>query len=127
MITLTTEQFDQLVSDAVDSFPDEFIKTMNSSNLSITTQDNPTEEQKKACNLGEKALLFGMHTGTALTKRSVFNMINWPCFVILFKAPIETMCTTEEEVKIFAKGVVLHEVGHFFGMTEEQLTAIGKL
>jgi predicted Zn-dependent protease with MMP-like domain len=127
MINLTTERFDQLIGDAVDSFPDEFIAIMNNNNLSITTQDCPTEDQLKGWKIAPNSILLGIHTGTALPRRSVFNLINMPCFIILFKCSIESQCNTEEEVKKLASGVVKHEVAHFFGFTEEQLTAIGKL
>ena len=62
----------------------------------------------------------GLYKGIPLTDRTSVD-ISLPDQITLFKGPIERACRTEEEIENEVYLTVLHEVGHFFGLEEEQL------
>lgn len=47
-----------------------------------------------------------------------------PDKITLFKVPIESLCRTREEVEEKVREVVIHEVGHYFGLDDERLMEI---
>jgi predicted Zn-dependent protease with MMP-like domain len=44
--------------------------------------------------------------------------------IVIFQRPIERICKTEEEIRQKVREVVLHEVGHYFGLSEKELREI---
>ncbi len=64
--------------------------------------------------------VMGLYEGIPLIQRSCGD-IALPDRITLFKGPIERACHTEEELEAEIRCTVLHEVGHFFGLEEEQL------
>jgi predicted Zn-dependent protease with MMP-like domain len=66
--------------------------------------------------------LVGLFHGVPLTKKSVFHGTSGsPDYVVLYQKNIEAVCSTEAEVREQIRRTVIHEMGHYFGMTEEQL------
>ena len=55
------------------------------------------------------------------TKRSVFNLSTGPAYIVLYQKNIEAVCSSEGEVRHQIRQTLIHELGHYFGMTEEQL------
>jgi predicted Zn-dependent protease with MMP-like domain len=55
------------------------------------------------------------------TKRSVFNLTTGPDHIVLYQKNIESVCQSEAEVRHQIRQTLIHELGHYFGMTEEQL------
>jgi predicted Zn-dependent protease with MMP-like domain len=65
----------------------------------------------------------GLYEGIPLTERDSYDMV-LPDRITLFKGPIERICSTEKEIENEVRLTVRHEVGHFFGMDEDQLEHI---
>ena len=59
--------------------------------------------------------------GVPSTKRSVFNLTTGPDHIVLYQKNIESVCQSEAEVRHQIRQTLIHELGHYFGMTEEQL------
>jgi predicted Zn-dependent protease with MMP-like domain len=55
------------------------------------------------------------------TKRSVFNLPAVADHIVLYQQNIEAVCSSEAEVRHQIRQTLIHELGHYFGMTEEQL------
>jgi zinicin-like metallopeptidase len=68
-----------------------------------------------------KRLLLGIFHGVPATKRSVFNLPTGPDHIVLYQKNIEAVCSSEAEVRHQIRQTLIHELGHYFGMTEEQL------
>ncbi|MDP9262946.1 MAG: metallopeptidase family protein, partial [Acidobacteriota bacterium] len=66
-------------------------------------------------------LVLGHYIGTPMTERSVFAVPAGPDRIILYQKNIEAVCRDEREVREQVRLTVIHEVGHYFGMSEEQL------
>jgi predicted Zn-dependent protease with MMP-like domain len=65
--------------------------------------------------------LLGLYQGVPLDRRGFFYGNVLPDKITLFQIPIELMCQTKEEVEEKVKEVVIHEVGHYFGLSDKRL------
>jgi len=112
------ERFRQLVEEAIDSLPEEFAKKLN--NVSVVVEDTPSQELLRSLKLPAWALLFGLYRGVPQTKRGFYSGV-LPDKITIFKNPIERVSRTEEEIKAQVRATVVHEIGHHFGLSEEDL------
>jgi predicted Zn-dependent protease with MMP-like domain len=118
---MTMERFRELVAEALDRFPAEFAQYLN--NVEVVVEDVPSPELQRQFQGTSGHLLLGLYHGVPLTGRSVLSM-HMPDIIYLFKRNIEAICGTEEEVRRQVRDTVLHEIGHHFGMDEDQLRGI---
>lgn len=112
------ERFRKLVEEALDSLPEEFAKRLN--NVSVVIEDSPSKELFKSLKLPSWALLFGLYQGIPQTKRIGYSGV-LPDKITIFKNPIQRVARTEEEIKAQVRATVIHEIGHHFGLSEEDL------
>ena len=112
------ERFRQLVAEAIDSLPEEFSKRLN--NVSVVVEDSPSPQLLRSLKLPAWALLFGLYQGVPQTKRVGYSGV-LPDKITIFKNPIERVARTEEEIKAQVRETVIHEIGHHFGLSEEDL------
>jgi predicted Zn-dependent protease with MMP-like domain len=109
------EQFITLVEQVLDSLPEQFQERIH--NLAVLVEDQPPEHIARSRN----ALILGIYQGLPSTKRSVFDMTFGPDRIVLYQRNIETVCSSEAQIRHEVRQTVLHELGHYFGMDEEQL------
>jgi predicted Zn-dependent protease with MMP-like domain len=115
---MNDEEFDNLVGEALDSLPPEFADRLE--NVSVTVADYPTPYQMQKMKLPPWALLFGLYEGVPQTKRGVYAGV-LPDKITIFKYPILRVASTPDEIKIKVRDVVIHEIGHHFGLSDAQL------
>ena len=119
MYRMTREDFEKEVGEALDSLPREFRRRIQ--NVAVLVEDLPPEPIPPMTGKPRRILL-GLFHGVPLTKKSFFQgPIGSPDYVVLYKKNIEAVCTTAAEVREQIRRTVIHEMGHYFGMTEEQL------
>jgi predicted Zn-dependent protease with MMP-like domain len=70
---------------------------------------------------GQRRLLLGVFHGVPMTKKSIFDLPMGPDHIVLYQKNIEAVCSSETEVREQIRLTVIHELGHFFGMDENQL------
>lgn len=116
----------ELVAEALDSLPKEFRRRMK--NVAVLVEDVPAEQREREKNVAPRprsapprTLVLGHFIGTATTQKSVFDVPRGPDHVILYQKNIEAVCRGEEAIREQVRLTVIHEVGHYFGMSEEQL------
>ena len=114
------DRFERLVAEAIDSLPAQFLPYLEK--VAIVVEDWPSEENLAELGMGPDETLFGLHRGPPLG--SYDNMLT-PPMIIIYRGPILEECETEEEVRREVRTTVLHEVGHFFGMSEDDMTRLG--
>ena len=118
---MTRERFDRLVAEALDSLPAEFRRRIE--NVAVLVEDRPEQEPYSAP--GEPPrLLLGIFHGVPLTQRSNFQTFIAPSEIVLYQKNIEAVCHSDDEVRKQVRRTVIHEFGHYFGMTEEQLKGV---
>ena len=122
---MTRESFRELVEEAIDTIPRRFAREVK--NLAIVIEDEPSAELLEEMEMDpEEDILLGLYQGTPLPDRSMFGYGNeLPDRITLFQQSIEDDCDGDEDEIIVAIGeTLIHELGHYFGMTEEQLMEI---
>lgn len=119
---MTTEQFRRLVSEAMDTIPREFRDRLD--NIAIVVEDEPPEDLLEEMEIEPPDTLFGLYQGTPLPERQWAHGNVLPDRITLFKGPIEDCCETDEDVVTEIGETLIHEVGHYFGMSEEEIEEI---
>ena len=110
-------EFERVVAEALDSLPKRFADRIK--NVAITVEEEPTEEDLAAGDDGDSELL-GIYRGVALTDRS-FDMPLLPDEIAIFRGPITRVTRTREEAVREVRETLIHELGHYFGLAEEEL------
>ncbi len=118
-----TEQFEQLVGEALDSLPDEIQGWLD--NVAVVVGRRPTRSQLARVGLGPGELLFGLYVGVPKTHRGFTYGEIVPDKIIIYQEPIERMCRSPAEIRDCVRRTVLHEIGHHFGLDEDELQAAG--
>jgi predicted Zn-dependent protease with MMP-like domain len=119
---MTRERFRQLVSEAIDTIPLRFRRELT--NLAIVVEDQPSPELLKEMEIEPPDTLFGLYQGTPLTERRWDHGNVLPDRIALYQAPIEEVSETEDEVVTEIGETLIHEIGHYFGLSEEEIEAI---
>lgn len=116
-------RFHQLVLRALQGLPAEFRRKME--NVEILVEDWPSEERrKKRGGRRGSGNLLGLYHGYPLKERGSWYGNVLPDQIVIYQGPIERICRNEKEVEKRVREVVLHEVGHYFGLEEEELRTI---
>jgi len=111
-------EFEKLVGEAIDSLPPEFAKKLN--NVAVTFSDYPTPHQLWRAKISPWGLLFGLYEGVPQTRRGIYYSAP-PDKITIFKNSILRVCQTPGEVRAKVRAVVIHEIGHHFGLSDAQL------
>ena len=69
--------------------------------------------------------ILGLFVGTALGEASVFDVVREPNFVYLFQRNLERVSGTREELLEEARITLVHEIGHYLGLDEDDLAERG--
>lgn len=120
---MTRENFRELVEEAIDTIPLKFARQVR--NLAIVIEDEPSDDLLAEMEMDEDDTLLGLYQGTPLNERGWGYGNQLPDRVTLFQYAIEDDCHDDEEEIIIAIGeTLIHELGHYFGMSEEEIMAI---
>lgn len=112
------EEFEKTVAEVMDSLPREFRERIQ--NVAVLVEDYPPGQRGMVA-AKKKGLLLGLFHGIPLTQQSTFGLTMGPNNIVLYQKNIEAICRTKAEVREQIRRTVIHEFGHYFGMTEEQL------
>jgi len=120
---MDSQRFEELVVRAVDSLPDEFHERLE--NIDIVVADRPTPQQLATLRRKRGETLLGLYEGVPLTKRSRHYGLVPPDKITIFQQPIEAMCRTDARIIAEVRRVVLHEIAHHFGISDDRLRQLG--
>jgi len=115
---MTREAFTKVVEEVLDSLPKEFRRRIH--NVAVLVEDLPPDQEPSAPGK-PKLLRLGLFHGIPMTQKSVFHLPSGPDYVVLYKKNIEAISSNDAELREQIRRTVVHEFGHYFGMTEEQL------
>ena len=116
---LTRSEFDELVISALRGLPRSFKKKMK--NVDVVVEERASRELLNEMELRSPFELLGLYQGIPLDQRGFYYGNVLPDKITLFQVPIESLCTTREEMEEKIREVVVHEVGHYFGLSDERL------
>jgi predicted Zn-dependent protease with MMP-like domain len=109
-------KFERLVEAALAKLPGRYRELLE--NVVIIVEDYPKGQPRKPPE--DEDLLMGEFVGVPRTEKSVFEP-GPPDQVFLYQKNIEAVCETEEEIREEVRLTLLHELGHYFGLEEDEL------
>jgi predicted Zn-dependent protease with MMP-like domain len=119
---MTREAFTAVVEEALREIPRRFRKAMR--NVAVVIEDEPSDDILDEMEIDEGDTLFGLYQGTPLTQRGWGYGNSLPDRISIYQKPIEEACADEEEIRDCIAETVIHEFGHYFGMSEEEIEEI---
>ncbi len=117
---LSERRFRVLVAEALDDLPQEFGDLLD--NVAVVVENEPSAEELRELGMDpeEGDELLGLYQGTPLDARG-FEYGGLPDRVVIYRGPILRIARTRREVIEQVQETVLHELGHHFGLEEDDL------
>lgn len=113
LVQVSQERFEEMIDDALDNITDEFAQHMR--NVVILAHDRNPDDPT----------LLGLYEGVPLPERTFDHTGFLPDAIFIYKEALEDICTSEEQLAHEVYVTVMHEVGHFFGLDEDDLHRLG--
>ncbi len=121
---MDTEKFERLVARAVQGLPEEFRERLD--NIDVMVADEPTLKQLSRAERKRGETLLGLYEGVPLPERSQGYGFVVPDMITIFQRPIEAICKNDAEIIDEIRQVVLHEIAHHFGISDDRLRELGR-
>ncbi len=115
-------RFQALVDEAIDSLPEKFRAAMT--NMAIVVEDDPTPAQLAEVEIEPPDSLYGLYEGIPLPERQWNHGNTLPDKITLFRNPILEDSLDDDDVVVGIGETLIHEVGHYFGLDEEEIMEI---
>ena len=117
---LSERRFRELVAEALDTLPPEWGELLD--NIAVVVEDEPSAEELRELGMDpeEGDELLGLYQGTPLGERG-FEYGGLPDRVVIYRGPISRIARSRREVVEQVRETVLHELGHHFGLEEDDL------
>ena len=116
------EKFEKLAEEALAQIPKKFKKLI--SNLAVIVEEKASREIFEKTGSTPLSSILGHYHGVPFKHRGPFYGNIPPDVIVIYQKPIESICSTEEEIKKKVREVVFHEIGHYFGLSEKELREI---
>lgn len=118
------EAFEEAVRDALDDLPDEFAQRLE--NVEIVIEDEPSNDLLRSMGMdARRHTLFGLYQGVPLHLRGATYGGVLPDKITIFYRPLTRACRTPAQLRRQIRKTVIHEVGHFFGLDDRAIRALG--
>lgn len=116
MVEITTAEFEEAVSAALDAVPTALMDMLD--NVAFFVEQEPSSDQPDD--------LLGIYEGVPLTERDIgWGAMTLPDRITLFKGPLSRLCESREELEEEITITVVHEIAHHFGIDDERLHELG--
>lgn len=119
---MTRQRFERLVEEALRDIPPRFRREMK--NVAVVVEDEPPGDVLEEMGIEPGDTLFGLYQGTPLPERGWAFGNALPDRISIYQIPIEEACDDDEEIRECVAETVIHEFGHHFGMSEEEIEEI---
>ena len=93
-------------------------------NIAIVVEDEPSRELLAEMEIEPPDTLLGLYQGTPLTERGWQHGNTLPDRILLFQGPLERASEDEDDLVIAIGETLIHEIGHYFGLSEEEIEEI---
>ncbi|RMH15810.1 MAG: metallopeptidase family protein [Acidobacteria bacterium] len=116
---VTGDEFESLVERALDQLPPEFGALLD--NVAVVIEDEPSPEDLASVGLEHPDELLGLYVGVPLTERESSFYGDLPDRVVLYRRPILAVCRNRREVIREVRDTLMHELGHHFGLSDDDM------
>ena len=110
---ISADDFERLVEEVMAELPEQLLEGLD--NIIFVIEDEPDDGSD----------MLGYYDGTALTHRDGYGYGQLPDRIVLFSGPLSRMCEDPDELYDEIWITLVHELGHYHGIDEEQLHALG--
>ncbi len=114
MLDLDRDAFEKLVIEELDLLPDEMVEGIE--NVAFVTEDRPEDGSLS---------LFGLYQGVALTHRERYGFGELPDRIVIYREPMLHACHSMDELRNQVHITLVHEIGHYFGLDDEEVQRLG--
>jgi predicted Zn-dependent protease with MMP-like domain len=119
----TLEEIEALAEAALTTVPPELRQRID--NVVIRVEEFPDAETEREMGLESPFDLLGLYRGVDLSRRSLLDPPRGPDMVFLYRGPLlDYWCETGEDFAHLVRHVLIHEIGHHFGLSDEAMAAI---
>ena len=115
--------FDRVLRQAIRELPTMFRESLD--NVAIVVEECPPDWLLEELDIVPGETLYGFYHGIPLPERSVLDSGNLPDTISLYRRPLEEDFRDPAELERQIRMTLLHEIGHYFGMDEEDLARFG--
>ena len=116
---LSRAEFEKLVEKAIAELPEEFKSRID--NVVIAVEDEPTDEDYELTDTPDDEELFGIYRGPMRTEMTWDMLPGLPPQVVVFRGPILRNTHTSREAVREIKDTIIHELGHYFGLEDDEM------
>jgi predicted Zn-dependent protease with MMP-like domain len=119
------DAFEMAVERAFERLPDRFRNAIE--NVGVFIEEYPSDELVASLKLRSKHDLFGLYQGIPLTARGTWYGMTPvpPDKITLYRRNIESASRSDRDIEQRILEVLMHEIGHYFGMTEKEIREAG--
>ncbi len=121
MLRMGRQDFEEVVVQALERLPEELADAIE--NVAVTVEDEPTVDDLLGVGLDpELDTLFGLYQGVPLPERGPSTYgLDLPDRIVVYRLPLLEACRDRRELLGEIRDTVIHELGHYFGLPEEEL------
>lgn len=119
----STDAFAELVRQAMEGIPESFAEYL--ADVSVDVEPMPDRATCASLGIDDPRELLGLYHGVPLTERSLEFSGRMPDRITIYQRNIERICRSRAQVIEQVRKTVLHEVGHHFGLDEDDLEELG--
>ena len=113
-LQLDADDFEKLVIEELDLLPDDMVDRIE--NVAFVTEDRPEDGSLN---------ILGLYQGVALTHRETYGFGELPDRIVLYREPLLSVCDDLEQLHDQVHVTLVHEIGHYYGLDDEQLHELG--
>lgn len=110
---VTPEEFEQFVADGLDSLHEDMLAELD--NVLFLVEDRAPDGSD----------ILGVYEGFSLADRGVYGYGEEPDRIILFRESLLEHCADRDELAHEIRVTLIHEIAHFYGITEERIHELG--
>ena len=120
---MAKKAFSRALMEALLELPQMFRDAL--ANVAVVVEEWPSEELLNELDLPPDDTLYGFYHGVPLPERSVLDPGNLPDKISVYRGPLVEDFPDRNELRRQIRITLLHEIGHYFGMDEEELSRLG--
>lgn len=113
MLEISHEEFESMVADGLDSLHDDMLAELD--NVIFLVEDRPDDGSE----------ILGVYEGFSLAERNAYGYGEEPDRIILFRENLVNHCADVEELVEEIRVTLVHEIAHFYGLSEARIHELG--
>ncbi len=111
------------MAEALEEVPEFFKEKLE--NVDIVIEDRPSKGLLRRLRVPRGGTLYGLYQGVPMQGRGLSYGGVLPDKITLFKDPLESSCPSPEALRERVRRTVIHELAHYFGISDERLKELG--